>query len=87
VALSARHIGRIQDIALRRCASNEYRGDDAELRRLVAKIAGLEFLEKIAAIPAHKESRVAGHKERMIRAVRAARKDLRDELGRRVKKP
>ena len=82
VELSPSHIGRIKDIALRRCASDEYRRDDAELRRLVAKIADLEFLEKLTAIPAHNGSRVAGHKERMIRAVLDGRKDLRDELKR-----
>jgi hypothetical protein len=86
VELSSSHIGRIKDIAFRRCASNEYRRDDAELRRLVAKIADLEFLEKIAAIPAQDGSRVASHKERMIRAVLDGRKDLRDELKRKVSK-
>jgi hypothetical protein len=86
VELLPSHTGRIKDIALRRCASNEYRRDDAELRRLVAKIADLEFLEKLTAIPAHDGSRVAGHKERMIRAVLDGRKDLRDELKRRVSK-
>jgi hypothetical protein len=86
VELSPSHIGRIKDIALKRCASNEYRRDDAELRRLVSKIADLEFLEKLTAIPAHDGSRVAGHKEGMIRAVLDGRKDLRDELKRRVSK-
>jgi len=86
VELSPSQAGRIKDIALKRCASNEYRRDDTELRRLIAKIADLEFLEKIAAIPAHDGSRVAGHKERMIRAVFDGRKDLRDELKRGVSK-
>src|SRR6266481_1432474 len=85
VELSPSQVGRIKDIALKRCASNEYRYEDSELRRLATRIADLEFLEKIAAIPAHDGSRVAGHKERMIRAVLDGRKDLRDELKRRVR--
>ena len=86
VELSPSQVGRIKEIALKRCASNEYRRDDAELRRLVAKIADLEFLEKIAAIPAESGSRVAGHKERMIEAVLAGRKDLKDTLRRTARK-
>jgi len=84
VKLSPSQIGKIKEIALSRCASNEYRREDAELRRLIVKIADVEFLEKIAAIAAHDGSRVAGHKERMIRAVLDGRKDLRDELKRKA---
>ena len=86
VELSPSQIGLIKDIALKRCASDEYRREDAELRRLVAKIADLEFLEKISAIPADKGSKVADHKERMMKAVLDGRKDLRDELKRGVTK-
>jgi hypothetical protein len=86
VELSPSHVEKVKDIALKRCASDEYRREDSELRRLMAKIADSEFLEKIAAIPAHNGSRVAGHKERMIEAVLAGRKDLRDALKHRVKK-
>ena len=86
VELSPSQIGRIKDIALKRCASNEYRREDLELRRLATKIADLEFLEKIAAIPAQNGSRVAGNKVRMIEAVLAGRKDLKDAPRRTVKK-
>jgi hypothetical protein len=86
VELSLSHVGRIKDIALKRCASNEYRREDSELRRLVTKIADLEFLEKVAEIPARNGSRVAGHKERMIGSVLAGRKDLKDALRRSVRK-
>jgi hypothetical protein len=84
--LSPSQVERIKVIALRRCASAEYRREDKELRRLVVKIADLEFLEKIAAIPSDKGSKVADHKERMIKAVLDGRKDLRDELKRGVSK-
>jgi hypothetical protein len=86
VELSPSQVGRIKDIALKRCASNEYRREDSELRRLATKIADLEFLEEIAAIPAQDGSRVAGHKDRMIEAVLAGRKDLKDALRRTAKK-
>jgi hypothetical protein len=83
VELSPIQIEQIKNIALLRCASDEYRREDLELRRLVTKLADSAFLQKIAAIPAHNGSRVAVHKERMIEAVLAGRKDLRDELRRR----
>ncbi|HXJ14796.1 MAG TPA: hypothetical protein VNH19_21185 [Candidatus Limnocylindrales bacterium] len=86
VELSPSQVGLIKDIALKRCASDEYRREDAELRRLVTKIADLEFLEKISAIPADQGSRVADHKERMMKAVLDGRKDLRDEPKRGVGK-
>jgi hypothetical protein len=68
----------IKDIALQRCASTEYRREDSELRRLMIKIADLEFLEKVASVPARDGSRIAGHKERMIVTILDNRKDLRE---------
>jgi hypothetical protein len=81
VELSPSQIGRIKDIALKRCASNEYRREDSELRRLVVKIADLEFLENIAGISAGDSSRVAEHKKRMIESILAGRKDLREAVS------
>jgi len=78
--LSPTQVEKIKDIALQRCASNECRREDAELRRLVTKIADLEFLEKVTAIPTREGSRVAAHKQRMIEAVLAGRKELRAAL-------
>lgn len=86
VQLSTSQIERIKDIALERCTSNEYRREDSELRRLATRIADLEFLQKIEGIPAENGSRVAGHKERMIEAILAGRKDLKDALRRTVRK-
>jgi hypothetical protein len=54
VELSPAQDQKIRAIALQRCASNEYRREDSELRRLVTKLADLDFLEKVAAIPAQK---------------------------------
>jgi hypothetical protein len=51
VELTPSQVGRIKDIALRRCASNEDRRDDRELRRLVAKIADSEFLRNLKQFP------------------------------------
>jgi hypothetical protein len=85
VELSSSDIGRIKDIAFRRCASNEYRREDSELRRLVVKIADLEFLEEIAGISAGDSPRVAEHKKRMIEAILTGRKDLREAVSKRAK--
>jgi hypothetical protein len=85
VELSPSQIGRIKDIAMKRCASKEYRREDSELRRLMVRIADLEFLENIAGISAGDSARVAEHKKRMIDAVLNGRKDLRGTMSRSAK--
>jgi len=86
VELSPNQVRLIKDIALKRCASDEYRREDAELRRLITKLADLEFLEKVAAIPARDESRVFEHKKRMFQSILAGRKDLREVFKRKAKR-
>jgi hypothetical protein len=85
VELSPSQVGLIKDIALKRCASDEYRREDAELRRLITKLADLEFLEKVAAIPARDGSRVFEHRKRMFQSILAVRKDLRGAFERKAK--
>ncbi|HLK03914.1 MAG TPA: hypothetical protein VKT53_05695 [Candidatus Acidoferrum sp.] len=80
LSLSEEQIAALRGIALARCASNEYRREDSELRRLMIGLADMEFLEKIAAIPSKKASRVEGHKRRMLQVVLAGRKDLREAV-------
>jgi hypothetical protein len=80
VELSPAQIEKIKNIALQRCASKEYRRDDSDLRRLVTKHADLEFLDRVAEIPAAEGSRVEGHKKQMFQTVLAGRKDLRESL-------
>jgi hypothetical protein len=75
------HIERLRQIALARCASNEYRREDSELRRLMIKLADMDFLNAVAEIPVRKGSRADGHKMRMIEVVFRGRKDLRDEFN------
>lgn len=85
VELSPVQVGRIEQIALGRCTSDEYRREDSELRRLMTKLADLEFLDRVAAIQAPEGSRIAGHKEKMTTGILNGRKDLREAIQRRVK--
>lgn len=80
VPLSEEQIKKLQNLALVRCASNEYRREDSELRRLMIRLANVQFLNQVAAIPSRPQSRVEGHKRRMIQTVLNGRKDLRDQL-------
>lgn len=80
VELTPEQIGKIKAIAIARCASNEYRREDLELRCLMIKLADFEFLEKLTEIPARKGSRVEGHKKRMIAAVLQRRKTCEEPL-------
>jgi hypothetical protein len=75
--LSREQIEQVKAMALARCASQEYRREDTELRRLMGKLADLEFLEKVAAIPARVGSRVEKHKMSMLQMILLNRKDLR----------
>lgn len=81
VALTEDQISELQDIAVARCASTEYRRDDSELRRVMIRLADLDFLNRVAAIPALAGSRIEGHKRRMLQVVLAGRKDLRRKLS------
>ena len=78
--LSADQIERIREIATQRCASDEYRREDSELRRVMIGLADMDFLNHVAAIPSRAKSRVEGHKKRMLQTILAGRKDLRDQL-------
>ncbi|HET9801907.1 MAG TPA: hypothetical protein VFP96_01600 [Candidatus Acidoferrum sp.] len=80
LSLSEEQIATLRRIALARCASNEYRREDSELRRLMIRLADMEFLEEVAAIASKKASRVEGHKRRMLQVVLAGRKDLREAV-------
>ena len=72
----------MREIALARCASNEYRREDWELRRLMlmVRLADAKFMEQVQAIPARSGSRVFVHKDRMLDVILAHRKDLGEQL-------
>ena len=78
--LSDRQLASVKEIALQRCASNEHRREDSELRRLMIKLADIGFLNRLAAIPSRNGSQVEKHKRWMTQVVLAGRKDLRDQL-------
>ncbi len=78
--LTGEQIEQLQNIALARCSSSEYRREDSELRRLMTRLANQEFLAKVEAIPSRKGSRIEGHKNRMREVVLAGRKNLREAL-------
>jgi hypothetical protein len=78
-ALSDEQISRLKSIALKRCASSEYRREDTELRKLMVKLADLEFLNKVEEIPARQDSLADRHKKRMLEVILHGRKDLRNE--------
>jgi hypothetical protein len=59
-----------------RCASDEYRREDSELRRLMVRLADAKFIEQVGAIPARSGSMVFVHKDRMLDVILAHRKDL-----------
>jgi len=81
LALSEKQVMRLREIALARCASDEYRREDSELRRLMIKWADSRFLARVEAISAKNGSRVDGHKERLRDVILQGRKDLRDEFN------
>ena len=78
--LTEQQADRVRDIAVARCASNEYRREDSELRRLMVRFANAKFVEQVEAIPARSGSRVFVHKDRMLDVILAHRKDLGDHL-------
>jgi len=75
--LSPEQLEELQQIALARCASKEYRREDSELRRLMILVADQKFLDQVIAIPSEKGSRVERHKSRMLQVILEGRKDLR----------
>lgn len=79
-SLTQAQIDRLREIALARCASSEYRRDDSELRRVMIRLADLDFLNRVAAIPSSTGSRIERHKRRMFEVVLGGRKDLRKSL-------
>jgi hypothetical protein len=70
----------VREIALARWASNEYRREDGELRRLMVRLADAKFREQVQAIPARSGSRIFVHKDRTLDVIIAHRKDLGDQL-------
>jgi hypothetical protein len=75
-----RKLNCLREIALAQYASNEYRHEDSELRRLMVRLAGAKFMEQVQAIPARSGSTVFVHKDRMLGVILARRKDLGDQL-------
>lgn len=82
IPLTQAQIDRLRDIAIARCASNEYLRDDSELRRVMIRLADLDFLNRVAVIPAPSGSRIEVHKRRMFQIILTGRKDLREQLER-----
>lgn len=80
VPLTQAQINQLREIAVARCASTEYRRDDSELRRVMIRLADLNFLNRVAAIPALPGSRIEGQKRRMFQVVLGGRKDLSKRL-------
>ena len=78
--LTEEQANRLREIALTRCASNEYRREDSELRRLMIRFADAKFVEQVEAIPARPGSRVFVHKDRMLDVLLAHRKDLGEQF-------
>jgi hypothetical protein len=78
--LPEEQVNRVREIALARYASNEYRREDSELRRLMVRLADAKFMEQVRAIPARSGSSVFVHKDRMLDVILAHRKDLGDQL-------
>jgi hypothetical protein len=72
---------KLREIALARCASGEYRREDSELRRLMIRLADWDFLCRVHAIPSKPQSRIEGHKMRMMQVVLRNRQDLKALLG------
>jgi len=79
-ALSREQSSKLKAIALRRCASSEYRREDSELRRLMTKLADIRVFERGRGDTHAKGSLVEKHKLRMLETVFHGRKDLRDQL-------
>ncbi len=78
--LTEEQVNCVREIALARCASNEYRREDSELRRLMVRLADAKFMEQVQAIPARSGSRVFVYKDRMLDVILAHREDLGDQL-------
>jgi hypothetical protein len=71
-------VARLQEIAIRRCQSAEQRREDAELRRLMIRLADREFLERLLALPDGDNARVQHKKSLMQKVILRGRKDLRE---------
>ena len=84
---SKSQVQRLYQIALARCVSNEYRREDSELRRLMIRRADLEFLKRVAEIPARKESRAEGHRNKMLQVILTNRSELRLQVKALIAKP
>jgi hypothetical protein len=75
--LNPTQIERLRTIALNRCASPEYRREDSELRRLMIRLADIEFLRRVAEMPDSKNPHIARKKKLMVQVILVGRKDLR----------
>jgi hypothetical protein len=78
--LTEEQVNCVREIAPARCASNEYRREDSEPRRLMVRLADAKFMKQVEAIPARSGSRVFVHKDRMLDVILAHRKDFGDQL-------
>ena len=74
--LSANQIGRLQEIALKRCASAEHRREDSELRRLMIRLADSEFVERIRGLHDSPNPHVQRKETLMLEVILRGRKDL-----------
>ncbi len=80
--LNATQVERLQEIALKRCASLEYRREDSELRRLMIRLADSEFVQRVRALPDSPNVRVQRKKTPMLEVILRGRKDLREQQKR-----
>jgi hypothetical protein len=74
-------IERLREIAVKRCASPEYRREDGELRRLMIRLADIDFLREVAELPESPNAYARRKKSLMLEVVLRGRKDLRKEVG------
>jgi hypothetical protein len=77
ISLQPRQVERLRKLAIERCASPDYRREDAELRRLMIHLADGPFVVRIAELGRSENMRVRHKCTLMIRVILAGRKDLR----------
>jgi hypothetical protein len=70
---------RLQEIAIKRCQGVEQRREDAELRRLMIRLADREFLQRLLTLPDADSAHVQHKKSLMLEVILRGRKDLRQE--------
>jgi hypothetical protein len=78
--LEPSQVERLKEIAVRRCLSPEYRREDSELRRLMIRLADMNFVRRAAELPDSPNPYVRRKKWLMLEVVLRGRKDLRKEV-------